>query len=482
MEVLLYYLLVSGATLALGALLGRWLFLPLTWHKATRAYYLIILLSAWIVPLVGIVIPYIDWTEFFAPNQETMALPLFPLELSSAVAEKVSPLWWQLLLPILLCCIWAVGFLIRVIRIVSALLQLLRLRRHCTTQILADGSPIEILPHGHSAFSAFGRIYLPPSEETAEWLAMYAHERQHARDKHYIDILLAELSLALAWWNPGMWLLRQDLNLNLEHIADQAVLAQKIERKKYQYILLQCATENPITPLYNAYNKSHYLKERIKMMNRKTSPRHAIQRLWLALPMALLALLGGNYLLARPMAERILLSQTVADEDPIYETCDQLPEFPGGNDKLITWMMQELKYPKEAEESSIQGRVLVRFIVEKDGSISQPTILRSANPLLDAEALRIVRKMPKWTPGKNKGKSVRVSFVLPVQFALQAPQTTPQSLYVVDGKVLTDGNSIDPNNIAEMRIDKSQRKVTVNGTTHDLDALGLQSVIYITTK
>ena len=93
MEVLLYYLLISGASLALGALLGRWLFLSLTWHKATRAFYLIILVSAWVVPLVGIVVPYIDWSILFSPSQEGVAIAPFPLELSP-MTEEVSPSIW----------------------------------------------------------------------------------------------------------------------------------------------------------------------------------------------------------------------------------------------------------------------------------------------------------------------------------------------------------------------------------------------------
>lgn len=93
MEVLLYYLLISGASLALGALLGRWLFLPLTWHKATRAFYLIILVSAWVIPLVGIVVPYIDWSTFFSPSQEGVAIAPFPLELSP-MTEEASPSIW----------------------------------------------------------------------------------------------------------------------------------------------------------------------------------------------------------------------------------------------------------------------------------------------------------------------------------------------------------------------------------------------------
>ena len=328
--------------------------------------------------------------------------------------------------------------------------------------------------------------------EENEWTMVYTHEEEHTRQRHYIDLLLAELSLILSWWNPAMWLLRRDLSLNLEHLADDAVLAQGIEGKPYQYQLLRCATDCSVSPLYNPYNGSNNLKERIKMMNKKNSSKRAIQRLWLALPVAALTLLGGNYLLARPVAERLPLLQNIGDEDPIYKTCEVLPQFPGGNDKLFLWLAEEVRYPKEAEAKSIEGRVLVHFIVEKDGSVSSPTIMQSVDPLLDAEALRVVGKMPKWTPGKLKGKVVRVSFTLPIHFKLSADNAksssakssdAPKVLYVLDGKVVSDVSNLPSEKIAEMRVDKSQTEVvTIGGKKYDLKALGLEGVVYITTK
>ncbi len=492
MEVLLYYLLISGASLALGALLGRWLFLPLTWHKATRAFYLIILVSAWVIPLVGIVVPYIDWSILFSPSQGGVALAPFPLELSP-MTEEVSPSIWGLLLPLALSCIWGIGALARGIRLLVALRALVKLKRHCTPYLLPNGRKIQLLPQGYTAFSAFGEIYISQKMlEENEWTMVYTHEEEHTRQRHYIDLLLAEVSLILSWWNPAMWLLRRDLSLNLEHLADEAVLAQGIEGKPYQYQLLRCATDSSVSPLYNPYNESNNLKERIKMMNKKNSPKRAIQRLWLALPMAALTLLGGNYLLARPVAERLPLLQNIGDEDPIYETCEVLPQFPGGNDNLFLWLAEEVRYPKEAEAKSIEGRVLVHFIVEKDGSVSSPTIMQSVDPLLDAEALRVVGKMPKWTPGKLKGKVVRVSFTLPVHFKLSADNAksssakssdAPKVLYVLDGKVVSDVSNLPSEKIAEMRVDKSQTEVvTIGGKKYNLKALGLEGVVYITTK
>ncbi|WP_311140358.1 M56 family metallopeptidase [Porphyromonas endodontalis] len=490
MEVLLYYLLISGASLALGALLGRWLFLPITWHKATRAFYLIILVSAWVIPLVGIVVPYIDWSTFFSPSQEGVAIAPFPLELSPMM-EEASPSVWRWL-PLALGCIWGIGALARGIHLLVALRALVKLKRQCTPYLLPNGRKIQLLPQGYTAFSAFGEIYISQKMlEEGEWTMVYTHEEEHTRQRHYIDLLLAEVSLILSWWNPAMWLLRRDLSLNLEHLADEAVLAQGIEGKPYQYQLLRCATDCSVSPLYNPYNESNNLKERIKMMNKKNSPKRAIQRLWLTLPVATLTLLGGNYLLARPVAERLPLLQNVGDEDPVYETCEVLPQFPGGNDNLFLWLAEEVRYPKEAEEKSIEGRVLVHFVVEKDGSVSSPTIMQSVDPLLDAEALRVVGRMPKWTPGKLKGKVVRVSFTLPILFKLSADNAksssakssdAPKVLYVLDGKVVSDVSNLPSEKIAEMRVDKSQTEVTIGGKKYNLKALGLEGVVYITTK
>jgi TonB family protein len=95
-----------------------------------------------------------------------------------------------------------------------------------------------------------------------------------------------------------------------------------------------------------------------------------------------------------------------------------MPEFPGGQEALMQFLRQEVKYPKEAEEKGLQGRVVVRYIIEKDGSISEVEIVKSVNEYLDAEAIRVVNAMPKWKPGKQKGEPVRVKFTLPVTFRL----------------------------------------------------------------
>ena len=111
--------------------------------------------------------------------------------------------------------------------------------------------------------------------------------------------------------------------------------------------------------------------------------------------------------------------QEESDEGEIFEVVEQNPAFPGGDAELMKWLQKNLKYPASAQENGIQGRVLVQFVVNKDGSIVDPKVLRSVDPALDKEAMRVVTAMPKWTPGKQRGKTVRVKFTLPVTFRLQ---------------------------------------------------------------
>ena len=112
-------------------------------------------------------------------------------------------------------------------------------------------------------------------------------------------------------------------------------------------------------------------------------------------------------------------TKTKDDDDEVFEVVEQNPQFPGGDQALMAWITKNLKYPSVAKENGIQGRVMVSFVVNKDGSISDTKITRSVDPSLDKEAIRLVYSMPKWTPGRQKGKNVRVKYSLPVTFRLQ---------------------------------------------------------------
>ena len=103
----------------------------------------------------------------------------------------------------------------------------------------------------------------------------------------------------------------------------------------------------------------------------------------------------------------------------IYDNVDQMPSFPSGQAALMQWLSSNIKYPTIAAENGIQGRVNVQFVVEKDGSLSDVRVISPVDPSLDKEALRVVRSMPRWIPGKKNGSPVRVKYTVPVTFKLQ---------------------------------------------------------------
>lgn len=107
------------------------------------------------------------------------------------------------------------------------------------------------------------------------------------------------------------------------------------------------------------------------------------------------------------------------EPEKIFEAVEQQAQFPGGNGALNSWLSKNLRYPELAQQNNIEGRVIVQFVVEKDGSISHPVIARGVDKELDKEAIRVVKRMPKWQPGKNNGIAVRSKFTLPVVFKLQ---------------------------------------------------------------
>lgn len=114
------------------------------------------------------------------------------------------------------------------------------------------------------------------------------------------------------------------------------------------------------------------------------------------------------------------------NEDPVYMiSVEQKPTFPGGERAMYQWLGAQINYPKEASDANIQGRVIVSFIVEKDGSISNVHVTRGQHPALDAESVRVVNSMPKWSPGLYDGKPVRVQYMLPITFRLPDPEPQP---------------------------------------------------------
>lgn len=382
----------------------------------------------------------------------------------------------------------------------------------------SDGTVICVTSFDVSPFSWMHYIVLSQSDYEAQDASILAHERGHIRRHHSLDLLLVDTLTALQWFNPAMWMLRQDLRAIHEYEADAAVLSQGINMRQYQYLLIQKAVSHCGYSVANGISHST-LKNRINMMLHKNSSRASLLKLLALVPIVGIALAmqaetvndyvytektqtppkkvikkgkanaqvkmgnktiqvkktekiasgktkeplimidgkrstkaemdaldekridhinvlkgkaateiygaeGKNGVIEIKTKKPVLLdvvvkteAQTEPDDKP-FDVVEQMPEFPGGQEALMQFLRQEVKYPKEAEEKGLQGRVVVRYIIEKDGSISEVEIAKSVNEYLDAEAIRVVNAMPKWIPGKQKGEPVRVKFTIPITFRL----------------------------------------------------------------
>ena len=370
------------------------------------------------------------------------------------------------------------------------LVSIVRLRNKCRTTDI-NGTKVYLLESDEGPFSFFNWIFINPTkhnrQETDE---IMTHELAHCRQLHSIDVLFTELFAIVFWANPFVWLLKREVRLNLEYLADNNVLAGGTDSKKYQYHLLGLAYRKNVATISNNFNVLP-LKKRIKMMNKKRTKRIAKVKYALYIPLAAALLVVSNIetvardianvAKAMPMAkasvkqekmvdlsfsnkatvavesrknvqsteaierkdnkmevqaanrnsemsaQKVEETTEVANEESaekgpkkspkkVYEYIENMPTF---NGNLNQWLLLNMKYPVEAMNKKEQGKVIVQFIVSENGEVSEPKIIRSVSPALDKEACRVVLAMPKWNPGKLKGKPVAVRYMLPISFRLQ---------------------------------------------------------------
>lgn len=334
----------------------------------------------------------------------------------------------------------------------------------------------------NSPFSFFRFIVLPAtSEESPKLNSILIHEKEHVKQHHSLDVLILEMLTVIQWCNPFIWLIRRLVRENHEFLADRAVLNNGFNSNRYKLLLLsQIAGGFLITNNFSyslikirirmiTKNKSsRYAVARIgtgviiavgllvsihlqanNLSAVSTLRNTSISNKVISLPavrnsgVASNELVTGQYLYSDINNETrinestsILKSQVVEavktkvhvanvkpsvnaqkEEKPLLAV-EQMPEFPGGMNELSKFLSETLKYPNQAIQKGIHGVVVINFIVGKTGAISNIKVLRSIGGGCDEEAVRVVRLMPKWKPGKQKGKAVPVLFTLPIKFAL----------------------------------------------------------------
>lgn len=267
-------------------------------------------------------------------------------------------------------------------------------------------------PRALVPFSFFRMIFVPSDfqEDDADMQAMLAHECAHARDGHTIDVLFAEILCIVFWFLPLAHWYRRSLREVHEYLADAA--AGRNNRRRYGLLLLQQAqTPQTVSFVHHFYQSP--LKQRLIMLTKKSSaPVRGLQYgLLLPLLALLLVLFQGASLSAQ--------NASSAAAPTVYQTCDKMPEFPGGEAALMEFMTKNLRYPPEAAKDKAEGLIVLEFVVNEDGSISALKPKSSDyRPDLLEESVRLVRIMPKWIPGENNGQKVKCQMTLPIKYKL----------------------------------------------------------------
>ena len=448
-------------------------------------------LTLWLIYAVALMVPALN-LEYWVRDTPTMASmanvyadTFYPVVVVKAQASGIT--WMDMLLGI-----YWVGVAVLSLRLVWQLFSIIRLVVISRKQEV-EGITVHLLKGEGSPFSFFRWVFMYPSTLEGKQLhEVMVHECTHVSGLHSLDTLFSELFSIACWFNPFAWLMKQEVRMNLEYLADESVLSDGNARKSYQYHLLGLAYRQPkdSTKIANNFNLLP-LKKRIKMMNKRRTSEIGKAKYLLFAPLAGALLMVSNIesvareiggqvpevaevqqkadqalnadvAVANPMAKDAVEMMNPAEAEemeadkaaeaaliaveqakqaaeekvktkPQTDTTkkknswdcipETMPYFPGGNVLMLKYLADNIKYPASAVKAKKQGRVIVGFIVQKDGSITHAKIVRSIDPELDAEALRVVKGMPKWTPGTQLGKPVSVKYTLPVKFSLQKDAT-----------------------------------------------------------
>ena len=421
------YLLKVNVLLAVFYGFYRLLFVRDTFFGWRRVALLLMMAAAVLMPLVDI-----SW--WVASHEQTANLSEVYREVvlpTVTITGSASRFPWVRLFTLLYMSgvlafsarmMWQLGTLVKLINTSSSF----------------QGMSIRFLRDESCPFSFFRWIFVNPEAQTEEQLQeIITHEQAHVEQRHSIDVVLMELLTIACWPNPFVWLMRREVRLNLEYLADERVVEAGSERKAYQYHLLGLAYGKNVATVCNNFNVLP-LKLRIRMMNKKRTNSWLRAKYLLLVPVIGVALVACNLdkktaepATADEQPEVVSLNKdaieadvqagqdAAAAEEGVFDVVEKMPEFPGGQEALMNFLQKNVKYPKEAMDKGTQGRVVVQFVVGKDGSVTNPKVVKSVSPELDQEALRVVKMMPKWQPGKQKGEEVPVKFTIPVSFMLR---------------------------------------------------------------
>ena len=445
MGTFLVYILKSAACLAVFYLFYKLLMSRDTFHRFNRFALLGLLVLSSLLPLVEASVnsPAAVQETMLTLEQLLLMADIQPEgESMAAATPSATVLWLRAAL-----LVYLTGIVFFIARNLCSLARLGRLIRQGKREALDSYLPdrkeknVRLVVHDHdiAPFSWMHWIVIARKDLEENGREILIHELAHIRNRHSWDLLLADLCIFVQWFNPAAWLLKQELQNIHEYEADETVLREGVNARNYQMLLIKKAVGTRLYSMANSFNHSS-LKKRITMMLKEKSNPWARAKYLYILPLAALAVTA----FARPevsaVADEISAVKVIAPavHDSIQpnvqpavaapsSALDQMPEFPGGMEALNTYLRNNIRYPQEAQKAGIQGRVIIQFIVSKDGSITDAEVVESVDPQLDAEGLRLIKNMPRWKPGMRKGQAIRVKQTLPIRFAFTKTSDKPEN-------------------------------------------------------
>ena len=417
MYTFLLYIIKVSLSLAAFYLFYKLLCSRDTWHRANRCLLLFILALSAIVPLMHIDMQAMNAETAVIIEELSMAFVAEPT--MEEVAPATSPTLWQRVpwqqIPwrMVLVSIYLIGVAVYLVKFVCGLASIGMLIRRSKCREMADGTILVTHTKEYSPFSWMRYIIVSERDLQENHDMILAHERAHIRLGHSWDLLFVQLCSIVQWFNPAAWLLKRELEAIHEYEADSATLHEGFDARQYQLRLFEAATGVKYSSFTNNFINCSTKKRIVMMMKKQTSPWALLKALYV-LPVALVAV--------------SVISCTSPKEkkakDTVFEVVEEQPEYPGGYGEMMKFVSMNVRYPKEAQEKGIQGRVVVQYVINADGSMSDINVVKSVDPLLDAEAVRIISMMPSnWTPGKQKGEAVRVRMTQPVTFRFSDSET-----------------------------------------------------------
>jgi len=430
-----------------------------TFFRANRAYLLG-------TAVLGILLAALPGEQIPVPEMDggIIALPEFTVGIQQV--EAATNTWQDL--DFLWVAYWA-GVTLMAARVLWGLLKIAQMAVRGRSERLSDGCLLIETAEAKVPFSFFKWVFVPTEPQLSESFKlsessntntalMLAHERAHVHGWHSADVLFAELLCIVFWFHPLAHWYRRELRAVHEYLAD-AEASRQADRKQYGLLLIGQSQSGMPIAFANHFFQSP-LKQRLVMLTKKTSAPLRALKFGLVAPVALLfaMLFRQAPAIAQAVDEKHLAfvheleskgwmsTDTVITFDPntyeetvkvvrnsvgpvkdengnlVYQYAEVQPEFPGGQEAMVKFLQDNLKYPELAKENGLEGTIFVSFVVDENGNILHPAAkyyVESARPLV-VESVRVVQSMPKWVPARHKGKIVRCAMTLPVKFSLPA--------------------------------------------------------------